>query len=174
MRKLLLCSLILSFVLFSGCSKQTITPLNSDNVVAPSPTIGDTELPETTSSKPPKEDAIDLEGNFNGNAVIANLGSFTVDELIEFFPKSDGAYADGITEELSKRLQNNLNGVISSLTNADLSNDMRDKLAWLIGVVLRLREITDNESEILYSAGGLGEQEQNVLNKIIEGFEADI
>lgn len=175
MKNFLLCVLILSFVLITGCSQQADeAPINSENIVSPSPAIDDTEPPETTSTKPPKEDAIDSEGNLNGDAVIANLENFTVNELIEFFPKSDGAAAEGMTDELSKRLQNDFNGVISSLTNANLSNDMRDTLAWHIGTQLRQREITDEESEILYSASGLTEQEQKVLNKIIEGFEADI
>lgn len=174
MKNFLLCALILSLVLIAGCSQQAEAPLNSEDVVSPSPTIDNTEPPVATSAKPRKEDAINPDGSLNADAVNANIGSFTVNELIEFFPKSDGCLTSSILDELSKRLQNDFNGVISSITNADLSNDMRDELAWHIGAEFQIREISDAESEILYSADGLTEQEQKVLNKIIEGFEAEI
>lgn len=186
MKRILISMVVLLSVLIAGCApKDAEEPIETKEIEtsspAPSTAPGETPKPSKDKVFDTEGDVIlDSNGHFDGDAVMANLNFFSTEELIKLYSYSDGAYSYGITDVLSEHLLNSFDPVISLLANAEVAEDSGgvESLAFHIGTKLELRatafEISAEDCEVLYSDHDLSEREQMVLNKIIEGYEAEV
>jgi len=172
MKKLAVLLVSLLMVICSGCvlknaveSPDTTEPSHNtapvEPMINPEDTIKDTGSEQVTVIT----DDIDQK--------IKDAYRMSAMELIEVFPTYDGAPAEALFDRLSRFLMENVIDVVNLIAESELQDDLIDLLTLTLGATVAIRELPDEEVQILYMAQNsyLTERQASVLDKIISGYE---
>lgn len=184
MKKSLAIIVVLSLgLMIAGCatpSAEEPDPSPSEEVSAPptalspSPTILPRELVFDADGRVIEDE----NGHVDVSAAVANMDSFTLEEVIKLIPYADGALATAVDYTLGRKLVEDFDNVISKLAAAELPEDrvsakmvsygMGNEICWDLEAGI----LSEEECQILYAGhDGLTEREQNILRWVIAGYE---